>query len=298
VQRARILAAVTEVAAEDGVSNTTVAGIVARGGMSRRTFYELFKDRDECFLAALDDAIARASEEVLQAYRSSVKWADRVRAALIALLRFLDENPRVARIVIVESLGAGPRVLERRGEVVKQLVCALDEGRDPRKGGGYSSPVTAEGVVGAVLAVIHARILDGPRQPLLELTSPLMATIVLPYLGSSGAKRELARPAPTGIGAGESPGEPLKDLEMRLTYRTLRTLLAIGANPGASNRQIGAASGVEDQGQISKLLARLERLGMIHNAGPGPTRGASNAWTLTARGEEVRRALSASNGGA
>jgi DNA-binding MarR family transcriptional regulator len=79
---------------------------------------------------------------------------------------------------------------------------------------------------------------------------------------------------------------------MRLTYRTVRVLAAIAAHANASNRQVADASGVQDQGQISKLLARLEHLGLIENAGAGgPTRGEPNAWRLTPRGREVEHAI-------
>jgi hypothetical protein len=82
----------------------------------------------------------------------------------------------------------------------------------------------------------------------------------------------------------------LEDLEMRLTYRTLRVLSAIAANPGASNRDIADHADVKDQGQISKLLIRLERLGLIHNTGTGALRGEPNAWILTDKGQEVEGA--------
>jgi DNA-binding MarR family transcriptional regulator len=78
---------------------------------------------------------------------------------------------------------------------------------------------------------------------------------------------------------------------MRLTYRTLMVLSAIGMEPGASNRRVGEAAGVHDQGQISKLLGRLEKLGLIHNIGNGQPRGEPNAWTLTPRGQEVAQAF-------
>jgi DNA-binding MarR family transcriptional regulator len=73
----------------------------------------------------------------------------------------------------------------------------------------------------------------------------------------------------------------------------LRVLSAIGEQPGASNRDVASAADVADQGQTSKLLARLERLGLIHNtAGQGhqPT-GEPNAWKLTTRGEEIEHAI-------
>ncbi len=79
---------------------------------------------------------------------------------------------------------------------------------------------------------------------------------------------------------------------MRLTYRTVRVLVAIATVPGASNREVSDAAGVADQGQISKLLVRLERLGLIENVGEGHARGEPNAWQLTAKGQDVERTIS------
>ena len=78
---------------------------------------------------------------------------------------------------------------------------------------------------------------------------------------------------------------------MRLTYRTVRVLIAIAARPGASNREVADASGVVDQGQISKLLTRLEHLGLIYNDGSGASRGEPNIWHLTPRGEEIEHII-------
>jgi DNA-binding MarR family transcriptional regulator len=85
--------------------------------------------------------------------------------------------------------------------------------------------------------------------------------------------------------------DPLRELDMRLTYRTVRVIVAVASSPEASNRLVGEAAGIEDQGQISKLLTRLERLGLIENNGAGQARGAPNAWSLTERGREVERAI-------
>lgn len=78
---------------------------------------------------------------------------------------------------------------------------------------------------------------------------------------------------------------------MRLTYRTMRVLQAVAATPGGSNRHIADGSGITDQGQISKLLARLHGLRLIENTGLPATRGTPNSWVLTNRGWEVQAAL-------
>jgi hypothetical protein len=133
---------------------------------------------------------------------------------------------------------------------------------------------------------------DAETGPLLALTSPLMSMIVLPYLGSGAARREFARPAPTlPDRRGHGPADPLRDIDMRLTYRTVRVLMAVAKHPGSSNREIGLAAGIHDQGQISKLLTRLSKLGLIENTGAGLARGAPNAWMLTEKGAGIEAAV-------
>src|SRR6202035_3842790 len=78
IQRARMIAAMIDVVSERGRSNGTVAHVVARSGVSRRTFYEVFDDFEDCFLAALDESIARASEYMLDAYDPAEKWQTRI----------------------------------------------------------------------------------------------------------------------------------------------------------------------------------------------------------------------------
>lgn len=78
---------------------------------------------------------------------------------------------------------------------------------------------------------------------------------------------------------------------MRLTYRTTCVLLAIAESPDASNRLIGELADIGDQGQISKLLRRLERAGLISNRGTAPGQGAPNVWRLTDAGEELAGGL-------
>src|SRR5450759_3052154 len=119
-----------------------------------------------------------------------------MRAGLCALLELLDYDPGIGRLVVVETLGAGPRALERRSRVLAQVIIAVDEGRLEAKKGDGPPPLTAEGVVGAVLAVLHGRLLEKNPGRLIELAGPLMSMIVLPYLGPAAARRELDRPVP------------------------------------------------------------------------------------------------------
>jgi DNA-binding MarR family transcriptional regulator len=182
---------------------------------------------------------------------------------------------------------------------VTRQIEAVDGGRGVSGAGSKSAsrqppPLTAEGVVGAVFSIVHARVLtQGSRggEPMTELLGPLMAVIVLPYLGTRAAEQELRKPAPQLKTKSRQRRDPLEGLDMRLTYRTVRVLIAIAGHPGASNRLVAEGSGISDQGQISKLLARLESLGLVQNTGHGHPKGAPNAWRLTARGDEVEQAI-------
>jgi AcrR family transcriptional regulator/DNA-binding MarR family transcriptional regulator len=322
IQRVRMLAALAEVARERGISGVTVAHVVARSGVSRRTFYELFEDREDCFHAAFELAVGRAAERVVPAYRSASGWREQMRAGVGALLEFLEDEPDLGALCVVEALGAGPRALEDRARVVGVLVDAVHEGRAHAPSRARPTRLTAEGVVGAVLAVLHARLAtgygapgpgrapvadgfrlareardgsadaeNGSRQRIGSLLGPLMGMIVLPYLGAAAAAPEAARPAPARRRAAHAGGDPLRDLRMRLTYRTVRVVLALASHPGASNREVADAAGVRDQGQISKLLARLEHLRLIENRGTGASRGEPNAWCLTRKGGEIAQTL-------
>lgn len=150
--------------------------------------------------------------------------------------------------------------------------------------------------MGGVMSVIHTRLVERNAGSLVALVNPLMSMIVHPYLGAAAADRELEHPSPEATLArcGHSPEhvqDPFKDLPIRITFRTARVLAAMGAQPGSSNREIGDAAGVTDQGQISKLLRRLERSGLASNTGEGHPKGEPNAWTLTRRGQAIQHTL-------
>jgi AcrR family transcriptional regulator/DNA-binding MarR family transcriptional regulator len=294
-QRTRLLDATVALVGAEGYRRLTARRVSAWAGVSNKTFYDLFSDREDCFLAAFDRAIDELSASVLSAWDGEKEWSAQVRAGLGALLDMLDREPAIRALVFVEALGAGSRVLERRGEVLQLLAGAIDRGRAGAKGRELPS-LTAEGLVGAVFGVIYARLLERSGEPLAGLVNPLMATIVLPYRGHAVAARELesevlqlAPGSSEGGGASIVPlGERSAPRDFRLTVRTQMVLTTVANRPGGSNREVSDAAGVADQGQISKLLARLEGLGLLRNTG-GETQGIPNAWHLTPRGEEIAR---------
>ncbi len=294
--RTQILEAMAALVAERGVAGATLADTLARAGASRRAFYELFPDRNRCLVAAFDLGVERAAARMTPAYAAERRWRDGIRAALAEGLRFLDEEPALARVVIVHSLGDSADLVRRRVKVQARMRDVIDLGRFERAARRSEPPaIAAEGVIGAVLAVIQTRLFaqdaDPPdERPTIELFGSLMSLIVLPYLGPTAAQRELTRPPPAPRWADGRPGVAASGFEdhgLRLTYRTICVLDAIARYPGASNREVAERADIVDQGQISKLLTRLERAGVIVNLGEGTSRGAPNAWSLTGRGERI-----------
>jgi AcrR family transcriptional regulator len=327
VQRARLLDAALAVAGEHGFAGMSVASVTRRARVSRRTFYDLFANREECCAELFDLSLARVRGVLVDAFAvERGSWCERVRTALIAVLGLLDEEPDLRGILIVDPLAAGHDVLRRRGEAVKELGVALHRSAIGSTRNGRAVPELAgEAVVAGVLGLVYERLVLAARSSsaslsLLEWTGMLMSTLVLPYEGVAVAKRELERPVPrarrvtakAGSGARGAPvpagaaavavgRDPLEGLPMRVTYRTLRVLATIaerserGSDP--SNREVGDGAGVRDQGQVSKLLARLEGLGLVENmaVNQAPYSGEANAWRLTTRGIEVERAMRVPN---
>ncbi|MFI4984510.1 MAG: hypothetical protein ACHQAV_00810 [Solirubrobacterales bacterium] len=282
-----------------GAGPVPATEVIARAGLSRVAFYELFADREACLLAAFDLAVERAGARMAKAYAAQPRWRDGIRAGLAAFLGFLEDEPALGRLCVLDVISAGEDVLSRRAHVLALLAQVVDKGRRERPAATAELPVViAEGSIGAVLSVIQNRLLVDDGRPLMELFGAMAGMIVLPYLGPAAARRELLRPPPrvwrgterasrraTAI-AGASPG-------VRITYRTARVLSAIADYPGASNREIAERAGIVDPGQVSKLLARLASAELIANMGERSSRGAPNSWCLTCSGERVRASAGA-----
>jgi AcrR family transcriptional regulator len=323
IQRARLLAAALGAIDEMGYPQATVARVASRARVSRRTFYDLFENREDCLLAALEDALEMVRGELADADLDELSWRERVRRGLWTILEFFDREPVLARVCVVQALRGGPRVLERREQVLAELASIVDEGRYESSRSIECPSVTAEGLVGAGFTIVYGRLLRGEPEPLTSLLGELMGMIVLPYQGPAAARREqaqssvprgeqvrssAARPDPSRtvfspyagenehaaagkdkLGSGGS--DPLAGVPMRMTYRTALVLDTIAQQPGVSNRVVADLAEISDQGQVSKLLSRLERLGLIENTGEGHAKGEPNAWILTGTGRRIAQGI-------
>jgi AcrR family transcriptional regulator len=277
--------------------------VAARAGISKKDFHKIFADDEQCYRAAFEESLSRLSRVIEQAAERENAWLERVRAGLVALLGFFDDEPSPARLLVVDTpLGAAVtfRCRQRLHELLAGLlnrdsgVTSRDTARATRVS-AVSATLASELIVGGVLSVIRTTMLEGDERKLVELAPSLMAFIVAPYLGQAAAQAELeGRPSRAGEAPAAEPGiaraqtaHRAAELPIRATYRTTLVLRAIEQAPYSNNREVAQAAGLIDEGQTSKLLARLERRGVIENVGVGAARGEPNAWLLTASGRRT-----------
>lgn len=197
-QRERILAAVADVTAAKGYVAMSVEGIVESAGVSRRTFYDHFGNKEEAFLAAYDAVVSQLLDGVRDAYEEQEGFAERVRAGLEAFLALTASDPAFARMGIVEVLAAGPEAIRRRNEAMRAFAELIED--DARAlGDERPPPLIAEAIVGAVYGVTYTRILDGRTMELPGLLPELVYLTLLPYLGQATAaagRKRVAKRAP------------------------------------------------------------------------------------------------------
>jgi AcrR family transcriptional regulator len=291
-QRARLVAAMGELVAELGPAAVGVHHVCQRAGMSRRTFYDHFEDRDACFLDALREASGRLLAHVEEAVDAAgPEWEARAVAATSALIGALDADRVLAQLCVVSSLGGGDEAVALRREVLGRTVALL-----------HGAPACAAptelvlaGALGGVWDLVHRRLTDAPDGSLADLDEAAAFLMLAPFVGRrqavargiGGANAYVMRWTPAAAAGPDEPG-------LMVTELTGQTLQFLDGHPGAANVHIARAVDVRHESQMSRHLGRLERAGMVSHR----REGRANAWRLTARGKEAVRALPALKAGA
>lgn len=191
IQRERLIEAMIAALGQVGYSSLTVKDVLRLAGISRPTFYDVFEDKDDCFLTAFDTAAQRLRGALFEATgKPGQRWQDRLRNGIAALLRFIVEEPEAARAVIVAARSSSPPGLRRRDELLDELATCIDSMvRDelPQP----PSAIAAAGVVGGIESVLYARLQKGETEDLDSLLPSLTYFAVLTYAGREGAKEEM-----------------------------------------------------------------------------------------------------------
>lgn len=190
-QYERLIAGLAEAVAENGYAGTTIAHITRQAAVSRRTFYEHFNSKDECFVAAYEAVMAELDQRVGEAFAEEDEWPQAVKAGIGAMLGFLTEEPHLARLSMVEALVAGPVVVERYDAAIQSLVPYFRAGREGRSADVLAglSPTTEEALVGGMVSLISRRIFADRGDELEALLPDLVEFTLTPYLGSAEAAR-------------------------------------------------------------------------------------------------------------
>jgi AcrR family transcriptional regulator len=191
-QRERMLLAVAEAVAEQGFATTTVADIIARARLSRRTFYEHFADKEECFLAAYDTVVEQLLSAVGQAYEQAEGWTQKVHDGLETFLAYLAAEPAFARMCIVEVVAAGPEARSRRDAAMRVFVDFLEPGRAETPRGLRVPDLAADVVVGGIYEIIYSRLQRDAADELVEMLPELLYCALVPYIGHVEAERAVA----------------------------------------------------------------------------------------------------------
>ncbi len=163
-----------EAVSERGYPQTTVAHVIAYAGVSRRAFYEQFANKEECFLATYDIVVARARKLVLDAWAGERGWANRLHAACKALLDDVAESPKGPRLVLVDSLGIGPRARERMTLAAQTFERVVGMAFQAHPDGVELSPLTVRAIVAGIRHVAFTRMYEGRERELLALTDELL----------------------------------------------------------------------------------------------------------------------------
>jgi len=194
-QRRRIINSMVAAVADRGYKETRVVDVVERAGVSRATFYDLFEDLEDCFLATFDFVSGRLLEAAGTAFEASpdAPWAERIGAAMAAVLDLLASWPEGARFAIVEVMAAGDRVLVRRDGVLRRFAELVDAGRAQT----HLNPpsITSVAVVGGVQEVLYGEVIHGATAQLPARLPDLVYWVTQPFLGNEAAavERERAR---------------------------------------------------------------------------------------------------------
>jgi AcrR family transcriptional regulator len=213
-QRERLFAAMVQCVDEHGYVATTISELVSRAGISRRSFYEHFHNKDECLLATYDTVVKRLGRRLRGAQDSAVQWPDQLEAFIRALFDAAGDRPDAARLVCVEMGAAGPVGVQRWADGAERLQRFIVEGFAQAPGPGTVPDPVARAIVGALRRILYTRVRRARsskslRADLTQLVPDLVAWIACYYPSPQGlAQRPRARRA-RSLGAqigGRAPG--------------------------------------------------------------------------------------------
>jgi AcrR family transcriptional regulator len=189
-QRERILNSMAASCAKKGYGATTIADVCEPAGVSRATFYELFKDKEDCFHAAMELSLADAMGTMVSVYSPDKPWATMVREGTAAFLGLLASRPTFARMAMIEAPASGERAFQLYASGKRVLQALLERGRDDPLEEEAIPSSAARAALSAAESLIVGQILTGNTTKLMELLPDIVYITTVPYLGQEEALRQ------------------------------------------------------------------------------------------------------------
>jgi len=211
-QRERLIEAMVQAVNERGVVATTISDLVARAGISRRTFYEHFANKEECLLATYDAVVETEVRRLLGVYETAGEdWLSRLETMIRALFTALADRPDAARLICVEMGASGEVGVQRWADGTARFERFISQGFTQAPGEGSIPDPVARAIVGALRKIVYSRVREGRsskalKSELLGIVPELMEWIAGYYPTPRGVPRKPPYRKPRYLEGGRAPG--------------------------------------------------------------------------------------------
>jgi AcrR family transcriptional regulator len=183
-KKRRIMDAIAELTAEQGYEATKIGDIVRRAGVARKTLYDNFEGKEEVFLIAFDTAVDEAMHRIEESCAAvEGGWEERLQAGLDAFLRYVAEQPALARMCMIEALSATPAATERYEDAMQRFV-ELTKRIVPHEEG--LPDTIEETLVGGVAWIVYQQIRRQEAEKAEDLLPELSEFMLAPFLAAAG----------------------------------------------------------------------------------------------------------------
>jgi AcrR family transcriptional regulator len=187
--RDRLIAGCIAAVEERGYADFTVADVIKQAAVSRRTFYEHFSSKDDCFIATYDVVVAHVRRSVEAALAGAGEWPGRVRDAFARVLQFVAADPALARLCMVEPLAAGGAVAAHHGAAIECLARLLAADRPSPAASSATDSGAELATVAGIVSLLCRRVASGEAKEVERLLPDLVESYLSPVLGTAEAER-------------------------------------------------------------------------------------------------------------
>jgi AcrR family transcriptional regulator len=284
-QRGRLTEAMVWVSATHGYAAASVERVGQRAGTSRRTFYTHFANREECFIAALEQGFARLHDALAACCTEQDTSVARLQAAAWETICLIEDEPMLTRMCVVEALAAGPAALEARRRALDRLAALIQEPSSPGR------PTIARALLGAGLDRLHDELTSpAARIDPVELYRQVAYPCLVLIAGPAAARTLALQPPPSRSAPPvRVPPREAAPTRGRVTPRLQRTLAFLAAHPGLANAELQRELDIAHPSQMSRYLHNLRNQGLVAVERHGRRR----SWSLTAAGHQLLESTAA-----